>query len=114
MEIPRDGRRFLMADTGVMVRPKLPKKIEILREAVAVARALGADTPRVAMMAASEKVIDAMPETFDAAELERRSVAGEFPDMIIQGPALVRPRLRPDGRRQEGDRRRRSSARPTS
>jgi phosphate butyryltransferase len=86
MEITRDGRRFLMADTGVMVRPKLPRKVEILRAAVEVARALGAETPRVAMMAASEKVIDGMPETFDAAELQRRSLHGEFPGVSIQGP----------------------------
>lgn len=86
MEILRDGRRFLMADTGVMVRPKMPRKIEILLEAVEVARALGEPTPRVAMMAASEKIIDGMPETFDAAELSRRSLDGEFPGIVIQGP----------------------------
>lgn len=86
MEITRDSRRFLMADTGIMLRPKLPKKIEILHDAVAVARALGAGVPRVAMMAASEKVIDGLPETFDAAELARRNASGEFPGMVIQGP----------------------------
>lgn len=86
MEILRDSRRFLMADTGVMVRPKLPRKLEILREAVEVAKALGVEVPRVAMMAASEKVIAEMPETFDAAELARRSEQGEFPGMMIQGP----------------------------
>lgn len=86
MEIVRDGRRFLMADTGVMVRPKLPRKIEILLEAVEVARALGEPVPRVAMMAASEKIIDGMPETFDAAELARRSLHGEFPGIVIEGP----------------------------
>ena len=69
-----------------MVRPKLPRKIEILLEAVEVARALGEPTPRVAMMAASEKIIDGMPETFDAAELARRSLHGEFPGILIQGP----------------------------
>ena len=86
MEIVRDGRRFLMADTGVMVRPKLPRKIEILLEAVEVARALGEPTPRVAIMAASEKIIDGMPETFDATELATRSRHGEFPGIFIQGP----------------------------
>jgi phosphate butyryltransferase len=86
MEIVRDARRFLLADTGVMVRPRLPRKLEILLEAVEVARALGEPTPRVAMMAASEKVIDGMPETFDAAELQTRSRHGEFPGLSIQGP----------------------------
>ena len=86
MEIPRDSRRFLLADTGVMVRPKLPRKLEILREAVEVAKALGVAIPRVAMMSASEKIIADMPDTFDAAELTRRCELGEFPGMVIQGP----------------------------
>ena len=86
MEIPRDSRRFLLADTGVMVRPKLGKKIDLLQSAVQIARVLGADHPRVAMMSASEKVIDTLPDTFDAAELERRGAHGEFPGVTIQGP----------------------------
>jgi phosphate butyryltransferase len=86
MEILRDSRLFLLADTGVMIRPKLPRKLEILREAVQVAKALGVPTPRVAMMAASEKIIAEMPETLEAAELARRCEQGEFPGMVIQGP----------------------------
>ena len=86
MEIPRDGRRFLLADTGIMVRPKLPRKIEILRETLDVARALGCGSPRVALMAATEKVSADMPETFDAAELARRGDHGEFAGATIQGP----------------------------
>jgi len=86
MEILRDGRRFLLADTGVMVRPSMPRKLQVLREAIDVARALGADHPRVAMMAATEKVSAEMPETFDAAEVARRSDHGEFPGVIVQGP----------------------------
>lgn len=86
MEIPRDDRRFLLADTGVMLRPKLPRKLEILHFAAEVARRLGAEVPRVAMMAASEKVVEGAPETFDAAELARRSLHGELPGVIVQGP----------------------------
>jgi phosphotransacetylase len=86
MEVLRDSRRFLLADTGIMVKPKLGKKVEIVREAVAVARALGVEVPRVAMMAASEKVIETMPDTFDSATLQRKWELGEFPGMTIQGP----------------------------
>ncbi len=86
MEVLRDGRRFLLADTGVMVRPKLAKKIELIEMAASVARSLGAEVPRVAMMSASEKVIDTLPDTFDAAELARRSLLGEFPGMVLEGP----------------------------
>jgi phosphate butyryltransferase len=86
MEIYAANRRFLLADTGICIQPTLDQKIDILRSAAGVARALGANMPRVAIMAASEAVHDSMPETLDASELERRSRAGDFPRCVVQGP----------------------------
>jgi phosphate butyryltransferase len=86
MEIPRDGRSFLLADTGICPRLNLTQKIDILHSTLTVARALGAEEPRVAVMAASEKPTDALPDTHDAAELQRQSEAGEFPGCVLQGP----------------------------
>jgi phosphate butyryltransferase len=86
MEIPRDDRRFLMADTGICVTPDLRKRIEILQEAVAVAQALGSAKPKVALMAATETVKATMPETVEADELTRRNRQGEFDDCVIEGP----------------------------
>jgi phosphotransacetylase len=86
MEIPRDDRRFLLADTGISVRPVLRKRIDILRGAVDVAQALGSSRPKVALMAATETVKLDMPETVEADELVRRNRQGEFEDCVIEGP----------------------------
>lgn len=86
MEIVPAGRCFLLADTGICVRPTLAQKADILEQSAAVARALGAERPRVALMAATESVSDRMPETLDARELQRRNEAGEFPGCVVQGP----------------------------
>jgi phosphate butyryltransferase len=86
MEIPRDDRRFLLADTGISEKPDLKRRIEILRSAVDVAHALGAPLPKVALMAASETVKLHMRETVEADELTRRNKSGEFADCLIQGP----------------------------
>jgi phosphate butyryltransferase len=86
MEIPRDGRRFLMADTGICVHPTLEDRVDILESMVQLARALGATKPRVALMAATETVKPSMPETVEAAELTRRGRLGEFDDCLIEGP----------------------------
>jgi phosphotransacetylase len=86
MEIARDDRRFLMADTGISVEPNLRKRIEILRGAVDVAHALGCARPKVALMAATETVKLDMPETVEADELTRRNRQGEFGDCVIEGP----------------------------
>jgi phosphotransacetylase len=86
MSILPARRQFLLADTGVCVQPTLEQKIDILRSAVGVAHALGVEEPRVAVMAASESPSAAMPDTLEAAELQRRGEAGEIPGCVVQGP----------------------------
>jgi phosphotransacetylase len=86
MEIPRDDRRFLLADTGICINPSLKTRIDILRGAVEIAHALGVAHPKVALLAATETVKDSMPETVEAAELVRRNQQGEFSDCSIAGP----------------------------
>lgn len=86
MEILRDGRRFILTDTGVMIRPSLSARLDLLQSAVTMAQSLGVTRPRVAVMAASETVKDAMPETLDASELQQRNERGEITGCDVQGP----------------------------
>ncbi|WP_168564400.1 phosphate acyltransferase [Crateriforma spongiae] len=72
MEIPRDDRRFLLTDTGITIQPDPQQADSILGQVVRVARGLGAQQPVVAVMAASEKINDAMPETALATTLADR------------------------------------------
>ncbi len=86
MEIGRDRRRFLLADTGISVHPGLDERIDILRSTIEVAEALGVPDPKVALMAATETVKPSMPETVEAAEMVRRNQAGELGACRIEGP----------------------------
>jgi phosphotransacetylase len=86
MEVRPTGRRFLLADTGIIPQPTLEQKADILASAVAVARALGEPRPGVAVMAATEAPTEALPDTLEAAELQRRNQAGEWPGCTVQGP----------------------------
>ena len=87
LELVRDGRRLLLADTGLCPRPTLAQKLDILASAAAVARALGGgDAPRVAVLSAAETPTAALPDTLEAAEIERLSRAGELPGCVAQGP----------------------------
>lgn len=90
MEIPRDHRRFLLSDTGITIQPTLDQKADIMQSLVDVAvhlRAAGAtDPPRIAVMAATEKPSEAMPDTLDAVELTRRNATGEITGCVVQGP----------------------------
>lgn len=86
MEICRDRRRFLLADTGICIAPTLEQQLDILRSTVEIAAKLGLVQPQVAAMAASEAVVDAMPETVAAREIQRRGQAGELGACVVRGP----------------------------
>lgn len=86
MEIARDARRFLLSDTGLCIEPNFRQKTEILDSLILTAHGLGLDVPKIAVMSASEKVSDAMPDTAEAAELQRLNSAGEFRGSVVEGP----------------------------
>lgn len=92
----RSGRRWLLADTGICIQPTLHQKEELLHSAVAVAQALGCDRPRVALLAATESVTEAMPETLDAAQLQRRGESGALGACDVQGPLSFDLAVAPD------------------
>lgn len=66
MEIPRDQRTFLLTDTGITIAPTREQKLDLLHHILQTAQRLGCATPRVALMAATEKVNPALPDTLDA------------------------------------------------
>lgn len=91
MEIMRDQRSFLLTDTGITIQPTFEQKRDLLESLVEVATTLrdpdqAASLPRIAVMAASEKATEAMPETLEAAELQKLGETGEIKNCLIQGP----------------------------
>ncbi len=86
-EEPGSQRLMLLTDPGVNIRPNFERKVEIVRNALGVARALGIERPRVAVLAATEKVnFPAMPATLDADLLAKMGAQGEFGDARVAGP----------------------------
>ncbi len=90
MEILRDQRRFLLSDTGIAISLPLDKKKALIAELTCIGRQLlppgEMSELKIAVMCASEKQNEAMPETIHAAELAALSQQGEFPGAIVDGP----------------------------
>ncbi|MCY2965229.1 MAG: phosphate acyltransferase [Planctomycetota bacterium] len=86
MEIVDQRRRFLLSDTGVTIQPTLEQKANIIANTIHVARGLGVTDPRVALVAATEKMNPNMPETVEIVELCRRASAGELGQAQVRGP----------------------------
>jgi len=87
MPVPR---LMLLTDAGVNIRPNLQRKVDIIKNALTVARALGIVRPRVAVLAATEKVnFPAMPATLDADLLSKMAADGAFGDALVAGPLAL-------------------------
>ena len=86
-ESPIDGRLMIMTDPGVNIMPSLQRKVDILKNALDVARKLGMEKPKAAILAATEKVnYPAMPATLDGDILTKMAGQGEFGDALVLGP----------------------------
>ncbi|MCE5267977.1 MAG: hypothetical protein LLG00_08835 [Planctomycetaceae bacterium] len=86
-ESPIQKRLMFMSDPAVNINPDVARKVDMLRNAIWVAHRLGFARPKVAVLAAVEKVNPKdMPATADAAVLAQMGLSGQFPDADIAGP----------------------------
>lgn len=86
LDVPAYHKLLIVTDGGMVTYPDLQQKRAILENAVSAMRAMGIDRPKVACLAAVEKVHKGMPETLDAAELKAMNVRGEITRCIVEGP----------------------------
>ncbi len=83
----KDYDRFIgITDGGMIIRPTLDQKIEIIKNAVGFFHMMGNDNPKVACITAVEVVNSNMPETVEAAQLavmwKRKQITG----CVVDGP----------------------------
>ena len=82
MESPNYHKIFAITDVGLLTYPSKEQKKAAIQNAVEAFHALGVEQPKVAILAAVEKVNPKMKETVEAAEIKEEGVDG----CIIEGP----------------------------
>lgn len=84
---PRTTSKFVMiTDGGMTLAPDLKNKVELIRNAVEVAHALGNPMPKVAVLSATEFVVPNLQSTLDAAALSKMNERGQITGCIVDGP----------------------------
>lgn len=81
-ESPYYHKVFAITDPALLTYPNLEQKKAMIRNAVGAFHALGEDDPKVAIIAAVEKVNPKMPETVDADAIKQEGIEG----CTIEGP----------------------------
>jgi phosphate butyryltransferase len=100
---PVSGRLLLLTDAGVNISPNIYRKIRIVKNAVQVARSLGIETPRVALLAAIDTLnYPAMQATLDAALVSKMARDGMVEDAFVEGPFALDNAVSPDAAKKKG------------
>jgi phosphotransacetylase len=67
----------------------LMTKMDIVQNALGLARGCGLDKPKVGILSAVETINPAMPPTLDAATLSKMSERGQIKGAIVDGPLAM-------------------------
>ena len=85
-DVPAIDRLLFITDAAFTMYPTLEQKVQIVNNAVKLARSLDIETPKVAPICAVEVVNPDMHPTLDAEELTKMNERGEIKDCQVYGP----------------------------
>ncbi|WP_430883490.1 bifunctional enoyl-CoA hydratase/phosphate acetyltransferase [Fusibacter sp. JL216-2] len=86
-EVESYHKLIYLTDGGMNITPDLEAKGKIVKNAVQVVKAMGAEPVKVACLAAKEKVNPKMPATVDADALQKMGENGDFGSgVLVEGP----------------------------
>jgi len=86
MDVPTYHKVLIVTDAAINIAPTLEDKVDIVQNAIDVARAFGVERPKVAILAAVETVSSRMPATLDAAALCKMAERGQIKGGVLDGP----------------------------
>jgi phosphate acetyltransferase len=73
MTLGKDDKPFIITDGVVNVLPKLEVKMHILRNAIDFANKIGISRPKVAVLSATEEILESVPSSIDANLITKRA-----------------------------------------
>ena len=88
-EIPQYGKLLFVGDVAVIPAPDLKQKQVIMECLVRTAKSVGVQTPKVAIIAATEQVLPSQPATMEAAQLAKMADRGQIKGCIADGPLAL-------------------------
>jgi len=85
MTINKDDKPLIITDGALNVLPNLKTKMHILKNVVNFSNRIGINKPKIALLSATEEVIDSVPSSVEAAEITKLAKEENL-DADIFGP----------------------------
>lgn len=86
IDAPAYPRPLLVTDAAITIYPTLDEKVDIAKNAIELAHALGIAKPNVAILSAVETVNSKITSTLDAAALCKMADRGQITGAVLDGP----------------------------
>ena len=86
MDVPGWPRPVIITDAALNVAPDVKNKISITQNALHLARALGIDTPKAAILSATETPNPGVPSSMEAREVAEAARDGAITGGLVDGP----------------------------
>lgn len=102
MDAPTLDRLLFITDAAVNIAPDLVAKVDIIQNAIDLARACGVERPKVGVLSAVETVNVAIPSTLDAAILSKMAERGQISGGVVDGPLAMDNAIDADAARTKG------------
>ena len=96
MDVPGHPEPLIITDAAVNIAPDLDAKVDIVQNAIDLARALGEAQPRVAILSAMETVTAKVPSTIEAAALCKMADRGQITGALLEGPLALDNAISPE------------------
>jgi len=88
-EIKNYHKFLIITDAAMNISPDAEQKVNIINNALTVTRALNIQEPKVALLAAVEKINTKMSATLDAAYISKMAERKQIKGAIIDGPLAL-------------------------
>lgn len=86
---PNYYKLLVISDIAVIPAPDFKQKLSLVNYVSSTARALGVAKPKVAMITATEQMLQGMPACVEAAMIAKMSDRGQIPGCIVDGPLAL-------------------------
>lgn len=86
MDVPTYPKPLLITDAAINIAPDLQTKADIVQNAIDLARAIGIDRPKVALLSAVETITPRLKSTVEAGALCKMADRGQITGGILDGP----------------------------
>lgn len=89
LEMPQYHKLLTITDVAVIPAPDLKQKVALTNYVIRVARLLGVEVPKVALIAPTEQMLPGLPSCVDAAVIAKMGERGQIAGALLDGPLAL-------------------------